>query len=83
MPRYIDVHRELRLPQEVASQIQASIREGRTDPATGVKVLNVYANAQSGRCFCFLEAPDIQAVREYHERAGVALEEVTDVQGLV
>jgi hypothetical protein len=82
MPRYIDQHRELRLPQEVASQIQANILAGNTDPATGVKVLNVYANPGSGRCFCFLEAPDAEAVRAYHAQAGIPLEDITEVQSL-
>ena len=82
MPTYVDVHKELRLPGELASEIQAGIREGKTDPASEVKVLNVYFNPDSGRTFCLQEAPDEEAVRKFHRAVGIEVEDLTAVSSL-
>jgi hypothetical protein len=45
----------------------------------GVVVLQAMVNANDGRCFCMNLAPDAEAVRRAHQKAGLKYHTVTEV----
>jgi len=40
----------------------------------GVRVLNIFYNRAAGITFCYLEAPDRDAVEKHHEKYGVKMQ---------
>lgn len=47
--------------------------------AEGVVPLRVHVGYDEGKAFCFTMAPDAEAVRRAHERAGLPFESITEV----
>jgi len=47
--------------------------------AEGVVPLRIHLGYDSGRAFCFNMAPDADAVRRAHERAGLPFDSITEV----
>jgi len=45
----------------------------------GVVVLRTHVGFEDGRAFCFNMAPDAEAIRRAHERAGLPYETITEV----
>ena len=84
MPKYIDHHRGLDLSQEQVEQSKTLIQAG--TPVDGVKPLNGFASADGKEVWCYVEAPNPEAVRQLHEHFyGLKGEEVqvVEVQSLV
>jgi hypothetical protein len=81
MPRFMDFHEELKLPQEAIDQIAQGTREGATDQF-GVRQLELYHNAD-GKVYCLLEGPDEDAIRQHHAALGVPCGDVHRVDSLL
>ena len=81
MPRFMDYHDDLQLPQEAIDQIAQGTREGATDEF-GVRQVELYHNAD-GKVYCLLDAPDADAVRAHHAAIGVPCGEVHEVSGIM
>src|SRR5262249_1553472 len=69
MPRFMDYHDDLKLPQEAIDQIAQGTRDGVTDEF-GVRQVELFHNAD-GKVYCLLEAPDEEAVRKHHAALNV------------
>jgi Protein of unknown function (DUF4242) len=80
MPRFMDFHEDLKLPDEAIAQIADDTRNARADDF-GVRQIELYYNAD-GKVYCLLEAPDEQAVRAHHAALGVSCAGVHQVDGL-
>ena len=80
MPRFMDFHDDLQLPQEAIDQIAQGTRDGATDEF-GVRQVELYHNAD-GKVYCLLDAPDEEAVRKHHEAIGVPCGDVHRVDGI-
>ena len=80
MPRFMDFHDDLRLPDEAIAQIAEDTRNGRADQF-GVRQVELYYNAE-GKVYCVLDGPDAEAVRQHHAALGVPCGEVHQVESL-
>lgn len=80
MPRFMDFHPDLKLPQAAIDQITADAAAGRAD-RFGVRQVELFYNG-AGKVYCLLEAPDEDAVRQHHASLGVDCGEVHPVQGI-
>ena len=81
VPKFMDFHDDLKLPQEAIDQITNDTRDGKSDQF-GVRQIELYHNPD-GKVYCLLEAPDADAVRRHHEALGVTCGEVHEVDGLL
>jgi hypothetical protein len=81
MPRFMDYHDDLKLPEEAIDQITNDTKEGRADQF-GVRQIELYHNPD-GKVYCLLDAPDIEAVRNHHEALGVPCGDVHEVKGVL
>lgn len=81
MPKFMDFHDDLKLPQAAIDQITNDTRDGKSDQF-GVRQIELYHNPD-GKVYCLLEAPDADAVRRHHEALGVTCGEVHEVDGLL
>lgn len=81
MPRFMDFHDDLKLPQAAIDQIAADTKAAKSDQF-GVRQLELYHNAD-GKVYCLLEAPDAEAVRQHHHALGVGCGEVHEVDSLL
>ncbi|MFN2451039.1 MAG: nickel-binding protein [Candidatus Dormibacteria bacterium] len=81
MPRFMDFHGDLKLPQEAVDSIAKGTREGATDEF-GVRQVELYHNPD-GQVYCLLEAPDADAVRKHHEALHVPCGDVHEVSGVL
>jgi len=75
MPKFLDVHSFHSLGEEAVKELQQS-------PADefGVKHLNILYNRASDLCFCYLEAPNREAVEKHHEKVNLKCNWITEVQ---
>ena len=80
MPRFMDYHDDLKLPQEAIDQIAQGTRDGVADQF-GVRQVELYHNDE-GKVYCLLEAPDEEAVRKHHAALGVDCGAVHRVDGI-
>ena len=64
MPRFMDVHDDLKLPLEMIEHIADDARNGRAD-AFGVRQIELYYNAE-GKVYCVLDGADEDAIRSHH-----------------
>jgi hypothetical protein len=80
MPRFMDFHPDLKLPEEAIAQIAEDARQARSDQF-GVRQLELYYN-DGGQVYCLLEAPDEQSVRAHHAALGVPCGDVHEVDSL-
>jgi Protein of unknown function (DUF4242) len=80
MPRFMDFHDDLKLPDEAIAQIAEDTRHGRADQH-GVRQIELYHNAE-GKVYCLLDGPDEEAIRQHHAALGVPCGDVHQVDGL-
>jgi hypothetical protein len=72
MPQFLDHHiAPGPPPAEMISQVADSLKAGGTDPASGVKGISWMYNDREQ--WCVTEAPNADAVHEYHQKMGVDL----------
>jgi len=80
MPRFMDFHPDLKLPDEAIAQIADGTRHQRADQF-GVRQLELYHDAEGAVC-CLLEGPDEEAIRRHHAVLGVPCGDVHQVDTL-
>lgn len=80
MPRFMDYHDDLHLPQDAIDQIASDTRAGKADQF-GVRQVELFHNSD-GKVYCLLDGPDEQAVRDHHAALGVPCGDVHQVNGL-
>jgi hypothetical protein len=81
MPKFMDVHDDLKLPQEAIDQIAQGTRDGVTDEF-GVRQIELYHNPD-GKVYYLLEGPDEEAVRKHHAALDVPCGDVHCVDSLL
>ena len=81
MPRFMDFHGDLKLPQEAIDQIAQGAREGVADEF-GVRQVELFHNTD-GKVYCLLDGPDEEAIRQHHAALNVPCGEVHQVDGLL
>ena len=81
MPRFMDFHEDLKLPQDAIDQIAQGTRDGATDEF-GVRQVELYHNAD-GKVYCLLEGPDEEAIRNHHAALNVPCGDVHRVDSLL
>jgi hypothetical protein len=81
MPRFMDYHDDLKLPEDAIDQITRDTKAGKADEF-GVRQVELFHNPD-GKVYCLLEAPDAEAVRQHHEALGVPCGEVHEVDSLL
>jgi hypothetical protein len=81
MPKFMDYHDDLRLPQQAIDDIGRGTRNGDVDQF-GVRQVELFSNPD-GKVYCLLEAPDEDAVRKHHEALDVPCGEVHRVDSLL
>ena len=80
MPRFMNFHTNLPLPDEVIRLIKADCEAGARDESR-VAQLDLYYNAE-GTVFCLLDAPDADAVRKHHDAMDVTCGDVHKIDSL-
>jgi len=80
MPRFMDFHDDLKLPQEAIDQIAEGTRDGATDEF-GVRQVELYHNPD-GKVYCLLDGPSAEAIRLHHAALGVPCGDVHQVSRL-
>ena len=80
MPKFMDHHDDLPLPDEIIQNIRAGQVVGARDEF-GVCQLDLYYNAE-GTVFCLLDAPNADAVRKHHEAMGAPCGDVHQIDAL-
>ncbi len=81
MPRFMDYHDDLKLPEEAIAGIAADTKAGKADQF-GVRQLELYHNPD-GKVYCLLEGPDEEAIRQHHAALDVPCGEVHRVESLL
>jgi Protein of unknown function (DUF4242) len=81
VPRFMDFHDDLKLPQDAIDEIAGQTREGTADEF-GVRQIELYHNAD-GQVYCLLEGPDEEAIRNHHAAINVPCGDVHQVTGLL
>ncbi len=80
---FVDTHDRAKqtFPSELTEQqFEAFFAQyERACAAEGVVPLRVHVGLEAGRAFCFNMAPDADAVRRAHERAGLPYDSITEV----
>jgi hypothetical protein len=80
MPRFMDYHDDLRLPQEAIDQIARETREGAADEF-GVRQIELFHNV-GGQVYCLLDGPDEASIRKHHEALHISCGDVHQVDSL-
>ena len=80
MPRFMDYHDDLKLPDAAIQQIGDDTKAGKADEF-GVRQVELYHNPD-GKVYCLLEGPDEDAIRNHHAALGVPCGDVHQVSGL-
>ena len=81
MPRFMDYHDDLKLPQDAIDSLRQGAQDGAVDQF-GVTQLELYYNAE-GKVYCLLDGPDEKAVRDHHAALGVDCGQVDKVEQLL
>lgn len=79
MPEFMDVHRNMYDITAEALQ-QAHEADIAIQAEAGVTFKHAWADPESGMVFCLSEAPDAEAVRVIHERAGHPADDIYPVR---
>lgn len=74
MPKFLDSHPFIGVTEERLKDAQASPPD-----EFGVDHINILYNQKENKLFCFLNAPDEDSVRKHHEKLGIKLDWVTEV----
>ena len=81
MPKFMDFHDDLRLPQQAIDDIGDGARNGEVDQFE-VRQVELFHNPD-GKVYCLLEAPDEDAVRRHHAALDVPCGDVHRVDSLL
>ena len=81
MPRFMDYHDDLKLPESAIAELARGAREKEADQF-GVTQLELYYNAD-GKVYCLLDGPDEEAVRKHHAALDVPCGQVHQVNQLL
>lgn len=75
MPQFMDVHSGF---QGITHEklLEAHQKDQAIEQEEGVRFIKAWADPNTGKAFCLSEAPNMDAVRRVHERAGHAPDEV-------
>jgi hypothetical protein len=78
MPKFLDVHSLEGIHDE------GTLRNLQQSPVDefGVKHINIMFNRRANICFCFLEAPDREAVERHHKKYKIRCNWITEVETL-
>lgn len=78
MPEFMDVHRGMKgiTPEGLKEAHDADLA---IQDEEGVDFKHAWADPESGMVWCLSEAPDAEAVKRIHERAGHPADEVYEV----
>ncbi len=78
MPEFMDVHEGMHgiTSEQLAEAHQADLD---IQGEEGVNFKHAWADPASGRVFCLSEAPNAEAVKKIHERAGHPTDQVFEV----
>ena len=78
MPEFMDVHTSM---QGVTSEAleEAHRADLAIQDEEGVNFKHAWADPESGMVFCLSEAPNAEAVRRIHERAGHPADQIYEV----
>ena len=74
MPEFLDSHPMTGVTEERLKDAQASPPD-----EFGVDHINILYNQKENKLFCFLNAPDEDAVRKHHGKLGIKFDWVTEV----
>jgi hypothetical protein len=75
MPKFLDVHSFHSLGELTVKELQK--------PHPGefeVKHLNILYNRAADLCFCFIEAPNREAVEKHHKKVNLRCNWITEVE---
>jgi len=75
MPKFLDVHPLKGFEEETLKKLQQSPID-----EFGVRHLNLMYNEEEDKFFCLLDAPNKEAVKNHHEKAGIKCEWITEVK---
>ena len=75
MSRFLDVHSMKGLNEKMLKALQSS-----PEDEFKVKHLNILYNPEVDKCFCLLEAPNLEAVEKNHKKLGIKCEWITEVK---
>jgi len=81
MPKFMDFHDDLKIPDEAIARLAQQTRDRATDEF-GVRQAELYYNAD-GKVYCLLEGPDEEAIRKHHEALEVPCGDVHQVNSLL
>ena len=73
LPIFLDVHK-LPFSEDHLKELSDSPMD-----EFGVTHVNLFYNKVANVCFCLLDAPDVVAVENHHDKAGVKCEWITEV----
>ena len=73
LPTFLDVHK-VPFSEDHLKELSESPRD-----EFGVTHVNLFYNKEANVCFCLLDAPDVAAVENHHDKAGVKCEWITEV----
>jgi hypothetical protein len=80
MPLFMDVHGSLPEGATAEDVAQAHKADLETQEKYGVHYLNYWADADAGRVFCLVEAPNAEAAHAVHKEAhGLVADEIFPV----
>ncbi|HYX79254.1 MAG TPA: DUF4242 domain-containing protein [Actinomycetota bacterium] len=80
MPLFMDVHRSLPEGATAEDVAEAHRADLKTQDKYGVRYLNYWADAEDGKVFCLVEAPDAETARTVHSEAhGLVADEIYPV----
>jgi Protein of unknown function (DUF4242) len=74
MPKFLDVHPFHTLGESRVKELQKSPPD-----EFGVKHLNIMYNREANICFCFLEAPNREAIEKHHQKINLKCDWITEV----
>jgi hypothetical protein len=81
MPLYMDVHQQLPEGATAADVAQAHMADLSVQEKYGVRYINYWVDADAGKVFCLVEAPDADAAHACHREAhGLVADEIYPVE---
>jgi len=81
MPLYMDVHNEIPEGTTAEAVAAAHAEDLKVQDRYGVKYLNYWVDAEAGKVFCLVDAPDADAAHAVHREAhGLVADEIYVVE---
>ena len=75
MPKFLDAHPLNGASQETLMKLQDAPKD-----EFGVSHLNLIFNEDEDKVYCFLEAPDKEAIKKHHDKFGYKCEYILQVE---